>query len=141
MKTNIFLRIFSMVLVFLIGNTSGVFGQSNPLDSLIYGKNLKVLNGAIPAYYSLQCEKRAKEVQSLLVNVVESYSGIDKSAFKLKLAVLDSSQWTGFSFPYGFFFISRGWIVIPGDLTFQKFGQIWGFEKFSDVLIKNLKRI
>jgi hypothetical protein len=111
------------------------------MDSLIYSKNLEVLNGIIPTYYSSQCEKRAKEAQSLLQNLVETYSDNDKNVFKLKLAVLDSSQWNGFYFSYGFFFISRGWIVIPGDLNFQKFANIWGYKNFSNVLEKNLEKL
>lgn len=141
MKTKIFLRVFSMILVFLISNSSDVLGQSNRMDSLIYGKNLEVLNGIIPTYYASQCEKRAKEAQSLLQDLVETYSDNEKNVFNLKLAVLDSSQWNGFYFSYGFFFISRGWIVIPGDLNFQKFANIWGYKNFSDVLKKSLKKL
>mgnify|MGYP006283772071 CR=1 FL=1 len=139
MKTKIILRSLLISFIVLIFNTSGIKGQITPLDSLIHAKNLKFINGILPLHYSARCVDRAKEVHSVLTNVIEEYNDEGNHTFKLKLAVLDSSQWS-FSLPYGFFFIHENWIVIPGDITYQKAAKLYGFESFSDILIKNLQK-
>jgi hypothetical protein len=143
MKTKNLLRIFITVLIILTCSFQDLKSQANQLDSLIYGKNLKFIGGTIPTYYSLPCETRAIDIQSLFHKVVEIYSNNDPNAFKLRLAVIDSSQWTGFNVPYGFSFINpkQGWIVIPGDLNYQKFANLMGFYPFSDVVIKNVGKL
>ena len=143
MKTKSFLGILTPILIILIFSFQDLKGQANELDSLIYGKNLKYIDGAIPTYYSLPCEKRAIEIQTLLHKVIELYSNNDPNAFKFRLAVIDSLQWIGFNVPYGFSFINskQGWIVIPGDLNYQKFANLMGFYPFSDVVIKNVSKL
>ncbi len=128
-----------MSLVLLFALAPGLSGQDKSLDSLILGKGLKVLDGVIPAHCSAPCERRAREMQTFLAGVTASYAAGDMKESKLKLAVLDEAQWAGMPFPYGFFFIDKGWIVIPGDLTFQKFSRAWGFEKFSGAVRKSLE--
>jgi len=141
MKTKIILRTLLMSVIILIFNTSVIKGQTTPLDSVIHSKNLEFLSGTIPLHYSARCENRSKEVHSFVLDVAETYSEKGINPFKLKLAVIDSSQWSGFVFPYGFFFIHQGWIVIPGDVDFQKFSHLWGYHPFRDVLKKNLKAL
>ncbi len=141
MKTNILIRAISAFSVILICCTSRVSGQTNKMDSLIYGKNLEVINGTIPTYYSKACKKRANESHLLLQDISKIYSSNGNNEFKLKLAVIDSAQWTGFGVPYGFGFISQGWIIIPGDLNFQKLSRLWGYSKFSDIMKMNVKKI
>jgi hypothetical protein len=138
MKTKKLLQIFTLFVIILFISFQNLVGQTSKLDSLIYGKNLSFVDGIIPAYYSSSCEKRAIETQTLLQKVVEMYSKNGQNSFKLKLAVIDSSEWTGFYYPYGFFFCDQGWIVIPGDLNYQKFASLFGFYPFSETLIKNL---
>lgn len=141
MKTKILFRLFSTILITIICISQDLLGQSTRMDSLIYGKDLELIDGAIPMYCAAQCENRGKEAQLLLQNLVETYSSDDRNVFKLKLAVIDSSQWTGFADPYGFFFIRQGWIVIPGDLDFQKLSHLWGYYQFTDVMKQNLAEI
>jgi len=141
MKTKVLLRFIPQLLMILICISQNSLGQGTKLDSLICEKNLKVTDGTIQMYCAVQCENRAKEAQSLLQKLVETYSNDGKNAFKLKLAVIDSSQWFGFGVPYGFFFISQGWIVIPGDLDFQRFSNLWGFSQFSDVVKNKLDKL
>jgi hypothetical protein len=138
MKTKIIRRLF-MNFIILIFSISGIKGQTTPVDSVIHSKKLEFLSGTIPLHYSARCENRAKEVHSVLTNVVETYSDQGDKTFQLKLAVLDSSQWT-FSLPYGFFFINNNWIVIPGDMTYQKAARLYGFESFSEILLENLQK-
>ncbi len=139
MKKKIFLASFPVFLVLLLSLVTVLSGQEKSLDSLILGKGLKVLAGEIPAHYSAPCERRAREMQAFLAGVFGSYAAGDRKELKLKLAVLDEAQWAGLPIPYGFFFIDKGWIVIPGDLTFQKFSRAWGFEKFSGAVRKSLE--
>ena len=44
---------------------SGIQGQTSRLDSIIFSKNLNFSEGMVPTYYSVGCEDRAKEMQSL----------------------------------------------------------------------------
>jgi hypothetical protein len=141
MKTKTLIRAISTYAILLICFTFHVSGQSNRMDSLIYGKNLEISNGTIPTYYSISCKKRANESQLLLQDINKMYSSNGNTGFKLKLAVIDSVHWTGFGVPYGFGFISQGWIIIPGDLNFQKLSRLWGFSKFIDAMKMNMKKI
>jgi hypothetical protein len=138
-KKKAFRAIYSVPLVLLLALAPVLPGQDESLDSLILGKGLKVLDGVIPAHYSAPCEQRAREMQAFLAGVAGSYAAGDGKEPKLRLAVLDEAQWAGMPFPYGFFFIDKGWIVIPGDLTFRKFSRAWGFEKFSGAVRKSLE--
>ena len=140
-KTKILIRAIPVFSAILICCTFQVTGQSNRMDSLIYGKNLTVINGTIPTYYSMSCKERANESHLLLQDISKMYSSNGNNEFKLKLAVIDSTDWTGFAVPYGFGFISQGWIIIPGDLNFDKLSHLWGYYKFRDVMKINIKKI
>ena len=141
MNSKIVFKLFTSILIFLFFYPPELFGQSSKMDSIIYEKDLAVLEGKIPTYYSPQCEKRAKESQLFLQKMAETYSDGESNIFKLKLAVLHSSQWKGFSIPYGLFFINKEWIVIPGDIDFQKFSHIWGYYSFIDDMKNNLSKV
>lgn len=117
------------------------FGQLTKMDSIIYGKNLNIIEGTIPTYFTASCSERAKEMHSLLQNLTEVYSPKGNNLFKLKLAVLDSITWIGLANPYGFFFITQGWIVIPGDLNYQKILRQWGQLKLKDAIKMNLSEL
>ena len=79
-------RFILLIYLSLIISTLKVQGQSNRLDSTIYSKNLNVLYGMVPTYYSAGCENRAKEMQSLLSDIIKTYSlnNVDEFKFKLK---------------------------------------------------------
>ncbi|MCB9207718.1 MAG: hypothetical protein H6611_10510 [Ignavibacteriales bacterium] len=87
------------------------------------------------------CENRGKDSQAMLGRLISNYPDSVKSIFQLKLAVLDSSQWTELNIPYGFTFISKGWIVIPGDLNFQRFSRLWGFQEFKNIMRSNFSEL
>lgn len=141
MNSKTMFKLFMSILIFLSIYSLELFGQSSEMDSIILGKDLAVMEGKIPTYYSSQCEKRAKESQLFLQKMTETYSVEGNNDFNLKLAVLHSSQWNGFSIPYGLFFIYNGWIVIPGDADFQKFSHIWSYYPFIDVMKNNLRKV
>lgn len=134
-------QIIYAFLIFLLCGIQNITGQTSKIDSLIYGKNLCFNDGDIPLYYSSQCEKRALEKQSFLEKSIETYFKNDSITFNLKLAVIDSAKWSGFWVPYGFFFIQQNWIVVPGDLDYQKCANLYGFYPFSDVLIRNFTKL
>jgi hypothetical protein len=96
----------------------------------------------VPTYHSVECEDRAKEMQSLLIDLIKTYSLNNMEGFKFKLAVLDSSTWigmpSGYKIPYGFFYVRQDWIIIPGDMNNQNFYSIYGFEDFKPIMIHNL---
>ena len=131
---------FSVLLNFCL---SDVWGQSNALDSLIFGKNLKVLEGTIPTYYSASCSERAKTGHLLHQKLARIYAENGENVFKIKLAVLDSTDWTvkALQIPYGFFFCDNGWIVIPGDFDYQKFMRMFGYYPYRDEINKELKKV
>ena len=141
MRTKNFTRTFmlSLVLINLISLT--VFGQLSKMDSTIYEKNLNVIEGTIPTYFTANCSNRAQQLHSVLQNLVRMYSPEGDNVFKLKLVVLDSTDWTGLGVPYGFSFIRQGWIVIPGDLDYQKILRLWGHLKLKDVIKENLRKL
>jgi hypothetical protein len=138
MKTKAFLRTLVMFMALLNLVPLTTFGQLTKMDSIIYGKNLNVIEGTIPTYFTTSCSDRAKKLHSVLQNLTGMYSPGGDNVFKLKLAVLDSVQWTGLAYPYGFSSIGQGWIVIPGDLNYQKILRQWGHLKLKDVIKKNL---
>lgn len=131
-----------MIAVFWIIYSNGIQGQTSRLDSVIYSKNLNVLEGMVPTYYSARCENRAKEMQSLLTDLIKTYSLNNIDVFKVKLAVLDSITWVGmpsqYKLQYGLFSIRQDWIIIPGDLNDKNILKIYGFEDFKPVIIHNL---
>jgi hypothetical protein len=135
--------IFFAGLTLLTTNPLIIWGQLNALDSLIFAKNLKVLEGTIPTYYSASCSERAKTEHLLLQELAGIYAENGENVFKLKLAVLDSADWTGkaLPFPYGFFFNHNGWIVIPGDYDYQKFMRLFGYYPYRDEINKELKKV
>lgn len=141
MKKTILLKMFTLIFIFFICYSNNSFSQSNRMDSLIYSKNLKIIDGSVPMYFAAQCENRAKKAQSLLEKLVENYSNDEKNVFNLKLAVIDSSQWSDFGVPYGLFFINQGWIIIPGDIDFNKFSILWGYYPFIDKVKNNISEI
>jgi hypothetical protein len=111
------------------------------MDSTIYAKNLNVIEGTIPTYFTAICSNRAQKLHSVLQNLVRIYSPEGDNVFKLKLAVIDSTEWTGLGVPYGFSFIRQGWIIIPGDLDYQKILRLWGHLKLKDVIKENLNKL
>jgi hypothetical protein len=141
MKTKAFFRTLVMFMALLNLVSLTAFGQLTKMDSIIYGKNLNVIQGTIPTYFSTSVGDRTKKLNSVLQNLTEMYSTGGVNVFKLKLAVLDSAQWTGLTAPYGFTFISQGWIVIPGDLNFQKILRQWSQLKLKDAIKKNLSEL
>lgn len=138
MKSRFIFLIFLSLIIFPFK----VQGQSNRLDSTIYSKNLNVLYGMVPTYYSAVCENRAKEMQSLLSDLIKIYSLNNMEGFKFKLAVLDSSTWIGmpsqYRLQYGLFSVRQYWIIIAGDINTQNFNKIYGFEDFIQAIIHNL---
>ena len=140
MKKNKYLRLCSLIFLCCIFSIPELMSQNSKLDSLIYSKNLQLLDGTIPMWYSGQYENRSRASQSLLENIISHYSCDNKKLYQFKLAVIDSAQWSGFSMPYGFFFISKGWIIIPADLNFAKFSKLWGYYPFRDDLKSNLSK-
>jgi hypothetical protein len=141
MKTKAFFRTLVMIMALLNLAPLTTFGQLTKMDSIIYGKNLNLIQGTIPTYFSTSSSDRAKILSSVLQNLTEMYSTGGGNIFKLKLAVLDSAQWTGLTAPYGFTFINQGWIVIPGDLNFQKILRQWSQLKIKNVIKKNLSEL
>ena len=139
MKARIFLRFFSTVIILLICNAQDVLGQTTRMDSIIYEKDLTVLDGFIPMHYSSQCEKRAIELYEMLLDVYDTFSDDEKEVMKLKFAVIDSLQWPGIVTSYGLFSARWGWIMAPGDLTFEQGAKIYGYESFNEVLLKELE--
>jgi hypothetical protein len=140
MKTKICIRVYLLLFALLIHHSPVLNGQTSKLDSIISSKQLQLLNGSVPTYYASHCKTRATESQALLQKLVVQYFTNTKNSFNLKLAVIDSTQWSGFNVPYGFFFINQNWIVIPGDLDFQKFSRLWGFTPQKEIIKKNLKK-
>jgi hypothetical protein len=136
-------QIFTAIFAFIILNSTDISGQSNALDSLIYKKNLKVLEGTIPTYYSASCSERAKTEHLLLQKLAGIYAENGENVFNIKLAVLDSADWTGraLPFPYGFFFNHNGWIAIPGDYDYQKFIRMFGYYPYRNEINKELKKV
>jgi 7,8-dihydropterin-6-yl-methyl-4-(beta-D-ribofuranosyl)aminobenzene 5'-phosphate synthase len=130
-------------LISMAGNPSVSRVQTNALDSLFMGKNLKFLDGTIPTYYSASCSERAKSEHLLLQELAKIYADNGENVFRLKLAVLDSTDWTGkaLPFPYGFFFNYKGWVVIPGDYDYHKFMRMFGYYPYRDEINKELKRV
>lgn len=141
MKTKAFARtlMLSLVLINLISLT--VYGQLSKMDSTIYSKNLTIIEGSIPTYFTANSSIRAQKLHSVLQNLVRMNSIEEDNVFKLKLAVIDSTEWTGLGVPYGFSFIRQGWIVIPGDLDYQKILSLWGHLKLKDVIKENLNKL
>lgn len=138
MKTSLFLKSILPAFLSLTFILRDMPGQTSRMDSLISAKKLNVIEGSIPLYCTHEYEKRGTEAQSLLKHIIETYSGDEPGVFQLKLAVIDSSRWSNFPFPYGFFFIHQGWIVIPADLDFQEFSYLWGYSGFTETLTENL---
>jgi hypothetical protein len=143
MKPKIEMKIFTIIFAFFILNSTDICGQSNALDSLFFGKNLKVMEGTIPTYYSASCSERAKTEHLLLQELAGIYAENGENVFKIKLAVLDSADWSGkaLPFPYGFFFNHNGWIVIPGDYDYQKFMRMFGYYPYRIEINKELKKV
>jgi hypothetical protein len=139
MKTKICIRVYLLLFALLIHLSPVLNGQTTKLDSIISSKQLQLLNGSVPTYYASQCKSRATESQALLQKLVVQYFTNTKNSFNLKLAVIDSTQWSGFNVPYGFFFINQNWIVIPGDLDFQKSCRIMGFTTQKEIIKEKLK--
>ena len=135
-------RFVLLISLSLIISSLKVQGQSNQLDSTIYSKNLNVLDGMFPTYYSAGCENRAKELQTLLSDLIKIYSLNDVEGFKFKLAVLDSSTWIGmpsqYRLQYGLFSVRQDWIIMAGDINTQNFIRIYGFEDIKQAIIHNL---
>ena len=135
-------RFILLIYLSLIISTLKVQGQSNRLDSTIYSKNLNVLYGMVPTYYSAGCENRAKEMQSLLSDIIKTYSLNNVDEFKFKLAVLDSSTWIGmpslYRLQYGLFSVRQNWIIVAGDINTQNFYKIYGFGDFKQTINNNL---
>jgi hypothetical protein len=140
MKTINCIRIYLLLFALLIHPSPVLKGQTTKLDSIISSKQLQILNGPVETYYSSKCKIRATETQAILQKLADQYFTNSKTPFNLKLAVLDSTQWSGFFVPYGFFFINQNWIVIPGDLDFQKSSRILGFTAQKEIIIKKLKK-
>lgn len=132
-----------MIAVFWIIFSNGIQGQTSQLDSVIYSKNLNVLKGMVPTYYSAVCENRAKETQSLLIDLINTHSLDNMEGFKFKLAVLDSLTWIGmpsqYRLQYGLFSVRQDWIIIPGDINSRNFFRIYSAEDSKPVFIHNLK--
>ncbi|HER08284.1 MAG TPA: hypothetical protein ENO20_05170 [Bacteroides sp.] len=141
MKTNSLLKFLFPAFLVLTVVLQEMPGQTSRMDSLIFEKKLNIIEGSIPLYCSPYYEERGTMAQSLLDHIIGTYSGNGSGIFQLKLAVLDSSRWSGFSFPYGFFFIHQGWIVIPADLDFQKFSHLWGYSGFTQTLTEKLRGV
>jgi Zn-dependent peptidase ImmA (M78 family) len=135
-------RLIFLIFLSLIISPLKVQGQSNQLDSTIYSKNLNVSYGMVPTYYSAGCENRAKEMQSLLSDIIKIYSLNNMEEFKFKLAVIDSSTWIGmpsqYRLQYGLFSVRQNWIIIAGDINTQNFYKIYGFEDFKQAINHNL---
>ena len=82
-----------------------------------------------------------KEYQNLLHSSVMMFEEEFSKSFKIKLAVLDSINWLTNVVPYGFTFYSKGWLVIPGDMDYPNFLEIYGAKSFSSKLEQEIKEI
>jgi len=115
-----------------------ILGQPGRFDSIMYRKNLRFLPAVVPTYYSINCENRARAMQSALTEITKTYSGNNPDIFKFKIAVLDSLDWPDMPKPYGFFSFFYNWIIIPGDLNYSNASRI---KEFKPLLKENLSKV
>ncbi|MFC1485877.1 hypothetical protein ACFL55_02495, partial [Candidatus Latescibacterota bacterium] len=132
-------KICILLVVILIPST--IFAQTNKIDSLISIRNTNTFDGKVPTYYIPGLEVPAKEYQEIVQNAIKFYEDKYSVSFQLKMVVLDSANWVSEILPYGFFYCRSGWILVPGDITYSTFPDIYGMRPFADKLEKALNEV
>ena len=125
--------------LFLLNFCSLCHGQAT--DSIMRTRTTGALAGIIPTSYSHGYRSRAKAFQQTFQNAASFYEAKYHKKFKLKLAVLDSTQWPAKEVPFGYMFYDRGWAMIPARVPYQFFLHLYGIEarkaEFEAFLRKN----
>ena len=130
-------KIFVFLFVILIPFT--IFAQTSKIDSLVSIRNPNIFDGKVPTYYIPGLEVPAKEYQEIVQNAIKFYEDKYSVSFKVRMAVLDSTNWLSEFFPYGYIFYSSSWLVMVGDITYSTFPDIYGMRPFADKLEKALE--
>lgn len=114
-----------------------ISSQQTYLDSRIGLKETNLIEGIIPGHVTPGYEAIAISMQSIITDAKHYYDGIYKDIdAKVKLAILDSLNWTYEDCPYGYAYAHLGWIVMPGDIDFNDFVRIYGALSFRKELLE-----
>src|SRR5882762_3435575 len=115
-----FIPLFIAIMIF-----SHAHAQINS-DSLIYSRRTAKIDGIVPTFYTPGYKLRAEKLKNTFEKAIHFYESSYPVHFKLKLAVLDSTQWVTEVYPYGLLNYDAGWAMIPADISYPFFLRLYG---------------
>lgn len=131
-----------VIIVTIIGLVLGHMSKAQyNVDSLVRLRNPDFIDGKVPTYFTRGHKEIALSYQKLITDAVNYYEKRYSRTFKVKLAVIDSTNWLNEVYPYGFVFHEEGWIGMNTGMSYESFKRIYGlqsyFEQLDKALIKN----
>ncbi len=129
--------LLAVTATFLIVSSSNA---QNKGDELIRKLDTDSIIGKVPTYFTPGNKQIALDFQNTITDAIKFYENRQSEKFKVKLAILDSTQWPNSWVPFGYVFYSNGWIFMNTGVRYEQFKNIYGIENIAEKLDSVLEK-